>query len=100
MLIIMAIDEVVISILLLQNLQGIWCDNILILNQLIRQMKPLSQQNHNFVIIYYQGFPSMTNDEEFFPSKFLKRIHGLVSHLKQTLCCMLEMIQTIKIQKP
>jgi hypothetical protein len=39
----MAIDEVVTLILLLQNLQGIWCDNILILNQLIKQMKPISQ---------------------------------------------------------
>jgi len=29
---IMAIDEVVILNLLLQNLQGIWCDNILILS--------------------------------------------------------------------
>jgi hypothetical protein len=43
--IIMAIDEVVTLILLLQNLQGIWCDNILILSKLIRQMKPLSQQH-------------------------------------------------------
>jgi hypothetical protein len=44
----MAIDEVVALILLLQNLQnlqGIWCDNILSLSQLIRQMKPLSQQH-------------------------------------------------------
>jgi len=41
----MAIDEVITLILLLQNLQGIWCDNILILNQLIRQIKPLSQQH-------------------------------------------------------
>jgi len=32
MLIIMAIDEVVILILLVHNLQGIWCDNILILS--------------------------------------------------------------------
>jgi hypothetical protein len=34
----MAIDEVTNLILLLQNLQGIWCDNILILSQLIRQI--------------------------------------------------------------
>jgi len=40
----MAIDEVV-TLILLQNLQGIWYDNILILNQLIKQMKPLSQQH-------------------------------------------------------
>jgi len=39
----MAIDEVVALILLLQNLQGIWYDNILFLNWLIRQMKALSQ---------------------------------------------------------
>jgi hypothetical protein len=41
----MAINEVVTLILLLQNLQRIWCDNVLILNQLIKQMKPLSQQH-------------------------------------------------------
>jgi len=45
MFIIMAIDEVVALILLLKILQGIRCDNILILNQLIKQMKPLSQQH-------------------------------------------------------
>jgi hypothetical protein len=45
MSIIMAIDEGITLILLLQNLQGIWCDNILILSQLIEQMKPLSQQH-------------------------------------------------------
>jgi hypothetical protein len=32
MLIIMAIDDIVTLILFLQNLQGIWCDNILILS--------------------------------------------------------------------
>jgi hypothetical protein len=41
----MAIDEVVTLILLLQNLRGIWWDNILILSELIRQMKPLSKQH-------------------------------------------------------
>jgi hypothetical protein len=41
----MAIDEIVALVLLLQNLQGICCDNVLILSQLIMQMKPLSQQN-------------------------------------------------------
>jgi hypothetical protein len=40
----MAIDEVVL-ILLLKFLQEIWCDNVLILSQLIKQMKPLSQQH-------------------------------------------------------
>jgi len=34
----MAIIEVTIFIFLLQNLKGIWCDNGLSLNQLIRQM--------------------------------------------------------------
>jgi hypothetical protein len=34
----MAIDEVTTLILMLQNLQGIWCDNALILSQLIKQM--------------------------------------------------------------
>ncbi len=46
----MAIDEVVTLILLLQNLQRIWCDNILILSQLIRQMKPYHNSIHDFVI--------------------------------------------------
>jgi hypothetical protein len=32
----MAIDEAFTSILLLQNLQGIWCNNILILDKLIK----------------------------------------------------------------
>ncbi len=45
MFIIMAIDEVVALILLLKFLQEIWCDNVLILSQLIKQMKPLSQQH-------------------------------------------------------
>ncbi len=35
---IMTIDEFITLILLLQNLQGIWCENVLILSQLIRQM--------------------------------------------------------------
>ncbi len=52
----MAIDEVVTLILLLQNLQRIWCDNILILSQLIRQMKPYHNSIHDFVIKYCQGF--------------------------------------------
>jgi hypothetical protein len=34
----MAIDEVITLILLLEKFQGIWCDNVLILSQLIRQM--------------------------------------------------------------
>jgi hypothetical protein len=41
----MAIDEVIILIFLFENLQGIWCDNVLILSQSIRQMKPLLQQH-------------------------------------------------------
>jgi len=41
----MAIDEVITLILLFENLQGIWCDNVLILNQLTKQMKPLSQKH-------------------------------------------------------
>jgi len=41
----MAIDEVTTLIFLFENLQGIWCDNVLILSQLIRQMKPLLQQH-------------------------------------------------------
>jgi hypothetical protein len=41
----MAIDEVTTLILLFENLQGIWCDNALILKQPIRQMKPLLQQH-------------------------------------------------------
>jgi len=45
MFIIMAIDEVVALILLLKFLQEIWCDNVLILSQLIKQMKPLSKQH-------------------------------------------------------
>jgi hypothetical protein len=34
----MAIDEVTTLILIFQNLLGIWCDNALILSQLIKQM--------------------------------------------------------------
>ncbi len=45
MFIIMAIDEVDALILLLKFLQEIWCDNVLILSQLIKQMKPLSKQH-------------------------------------------------------
>jgi len=94
----MAIDEVVTLILLLQNLQGIWCDNILILSQLIRQMKSLSQQNTNFFHYILSRFflkwsvPSIINDEDkFFPMSFLEGFMGqLITQNKFCATCMLE----------
>ncbi len=75
----MAIDEVVTLILLMQYLQRIWCDNILILSQLIWQMRPLSQQHpqvcHQILSRFFfkWSVPSMTNDEDkFFLASFLK----------------------------
>jgi len=57
----MAINEVVTLILLLQNLQGIWCDNIPILNQLIRQMNPITTTSIIFSSYIVKVYPQMVN---------------------------------------
>jgi len=93
---IMAIDEVITLILLLQKLQRIWCDNILLLNQLIRQMIlkgfKICLLFHSTCFFFFswghcisigiQGKPQQKKDYKIWPKFGFSKLIKLVLHIQ------------------